>query len=932
MPTLAVETRDHGNFSRLIFSWPRAVDYVVSRDGGTVELHFDAPARIDLAEARQGLPRHFAGIEAESRGNATTVRVRIRAGLPIRHFQKGQRVVLDVLDSTQDTAAHRPSWTTQGGSAAAKAEDGPADGGGSALATRRSPSAAADASAPPRRLTPRPVDPNLPHLRVTAEVMGEGMRMRFHWDRRVGAAVFHRTGHLWIVFDAARRVDLDRLAISGSLTERLSSADQIGAEGATVLRFALAPKLRPRIARSGTTWVVELLRNEQVPIHAVKARAEPQAQGGARVLLPVSSAGRPVRVDDPEVGDSLVIVPLQEPGIGLIGLRHFVQFSLIPTAQGAVIVPHADDILVSTDLSGIAVTSASELFLSADMFADGAGLRQPNAGEGRPAQHLFEYELWRQEYLGKFAAAKRHLQNAVAAADDQARTSRRMELARFYFAYGFAAEAMGVIERIVAEDAAAARSPEFLALRGANLMLLSRTAEAAKDLNAAVLESDLDVAAFERLPQNLRSRFGLLAAHAALAVENFRRGNRLLERVEAEAVSDEARNEAKFLRATSMQKSGKVDSALATFTELAASEYRPVRARAALARIELLLSLKRITRREAIESLEALRHTWRGDSFEQQLLKLLGELYQRERDFMNALSALREAVERFPNERLTPVIAESMHQLVASLFVGGGADVLSPLAALGLYYEFGDLAPRGAERGRIVEGLAQRLLAIDLLDRAAELLESQIGELEGSDKARIGARLAEVLLRDRDPDAALDALDRTSVADASLPLALKWERRQIEARALSQQGQFDTALRQLKGDGSREAEMIRAEVFWRDKQWDRAAAAIARLYPGGSVEPETFSDTDRHYLMRRAVALTMANDWLGLQAMRGRYQTVMRDSSYAKAFDLITHAADAEDVPLLELPKVLADVEGAEAFLADSRAQREARSKADLAN
>ena len=35
-----------------------------------------------------------------------------------------------------------------------------------------------------------------------------------------------------------------------------------------------------------------------MPAHAIKARAEPQAQGGARVLLPVSGAGQPVRVDD----------------------------------------------------------------------------------------------------------------------------------------------------------------------------------------------------------------------------------------------------------------------------------------------------------------------------------------------------------------------------------------------------------------------------------------------------------------------------------------------------------------------------------------------------------------------------------------------------------------------------------------------------------
>src|SRR3546814_15763190 len=92
-----------------------------------------------------------------------------------------------------------------------------------------------------------------------------------------------------------------------------------------------------------------------------------------------------------------------------------------------------------------------------------------------------------------------------------------------------------------------------------------------------------------------------------------------------------------------------------------------------------------------------------------------------------------------------------------------------------------ELTPAGPEGDRIIAGLADRLVEVDLLDRAAELLEGQVRyRLQGADKARIGARLALVQLLNRNPEASLAALDGS--AAEGLAEAIPAQRRSEERR------------------------------------------------------------------------------------------------------------------------------------------------------
>ena len=84
-----------------------------------------------------------------------------------------------------------------------------------------------------------------------------------------------------------------------------------------------------------------------------------------------------------------------------------------------------------------------------------------------------------------------------------------------------------------------------------------------------------------------------------------------------------------------------------------------------------------------------------------------------------------------------------------SLFLDGDADQMEPVRALALYYDFRELTPVGKEGDEMIRLLADRLVAVDLLDRAAQLLEHQVKfRLRREKKAQIGVRLAAIHLTD----------------------------------------------------------------------------------------------------------------------------------------------------------------------------------------
>src|SRR5690606_259222 len=140
----------------------------------------------------------------------------------------------------------------------------------------------------------------------------------------------------------------------------------------------------------------------------------------------------------------------------------------------------------------------------------------------------------------------------------------------------------------------------------------------------------------------------------------------------------------------------------------------------------------------------------------------------------------------------------------------GRADEMGPITALGIYYDFQQLTPPGARGDEMIRNLARRLVKVDLLTQAADLLEYQIdSRLEGVAQAQIAADLAVIRIADRNPEGALAALNRTRLANLSP--SLQRQRRVLEARALLDAGREELAIDLLTRVEGRDADQLRVD-------------------------------------------------------------------------------------------------------------------------
>jgi len=128
------------------------------------------------------------------------------------------------------------------------------------------------------------------------------------------------------------------------------------------------------------------------------------------------------------------------------------------------------------------------------------------------------------------------------------------------------------------------------------------------------------------------------------------------------------------------------------------------------------------SRYDTIQALDRMRYDWRGDDFEVRLMRKIGELSYDNNDYHTALDAFRDILTNFPTSPYVPEIAAEMQRDFTSVFVGPRADSVPPIVALGVFEEFKILTPPGAIGDAVARNLIDRLVSIDLLDRASGAL------------------------------------------------------------------------------------------------------------------------------------------------------------------------------------------------------------------
>ncbi|MCG8512413.1 MAG: tetratricopeptide repeat protein, partial [Rhodospirillales bacterium] len=360
----------------------------------------------------------------------------------------------------------------------------------------------------------------------------------------------------------------------------------------------------------------------------------------------------------------------------------------------------------------------------------------------RPLTRILDFEKWRDNDTDNFIPQRRRLQFTVIRAEGPEKEKTRLDMARYYLSLGFGAEALGVLASVARERPGIRNDPQFRALHGSANFLMARKKEAEEDwyhesLNnndeatfwrASMAALDGDYVRASRVlrrmtgilrsyPKALQLPLSLIAAESAIEVGDLRQATHIIEVLTLDEPGPAEAAQIAYVEGRLMELSGDFEGAIAKWEDVELGPHRPSQAKAVVAKNEMLLELEKITPAEAIEEYEKLRFTWRGDEFEFALLRRLGQLYIQENDYRNGLRTLRQAATHFRDHAEAKAVTQEMTDAFGRLYLEGAADVLPPVTAIALYDEFKELTPPGDKGDEMIRKLADRLVAVDLLDR-----------------------------------------------------------------------------------------------------------------------------------------------------------------------------------------------------------------------
>jgi hypothetical protein len=666
------------------------------------------------------------------------------------------------------------------------------------------------------------------------------------------------------------------------------------------------------------------------------------SDGRGRLIAHFGRDGAVRWINDPEIGDRIGVALFGGPAKGIGIRRATLEAELLPTAHGAVVEPRADgvtatlangDLTVTRGAGLVAQTPAAQTAAQAQL---NAALMQSamtaNSAPDQPASQL------------SLAQVRRRLDDLERRAADEgvmagAPISARMELARFLLQNDFAAEALGALRLAAVNQGDLVEiDPDYRLMRGEAAVMMGHYADADADLSASALMANPSAAlwrgyaaaqrqdwttarqqleagagALEELPPSWRSRFQLALARAAFELNDYAAAQAAESAAMGQAAEQQTRLQAQLIQARITAAQGDNANALRMMDNLARARDEQTAVQAGLEAIRIRRAAGIMRALDAIEPLEALRFRWRGDSVELQTVSMLGEAYSELGRWREALATMRIAADRFPNDPAARQLRADMSTLFERLFLDGQADQMQPIEALGLFYEFADLTPVGPNGDRIVRLLAGRLVNVDLLEQAAQLLQHQVDErLQGMGKAQVAADLAAIYLMDHKPDRALVAIDTSR--QPNMPAILLADRHILEARALLDLGRLDAAVELVERDRSEDAQRVRAEAAWRARDWDRACAELRSLLAMRQAAAPLDEDA-RQEVLRLAVALTLSGDDDAVRAVYRQYAGDMAHTDEADAFEVIASGISADGAAIRDVARAVARTDLLDRFM-----------------
>jgi tetratricopeptide (TPR) repeat protein len=768
---------------------------------------------------------------------------------------------------------------------------------------------------------------------------GNGLHLTFSLPPRTPAALFRRADTLWLMFDSIQPINVE--SIRGQGGNAVSDVSVVPQEKGQAVRLRLNRPQLPAFSgedlSTGTNWTVTFADTVQTPSQALNAIRNIADPALANVTVPLPNAGLLHRFVDPDAGDLLFVVTAKLPTRGFIKRQDFVEMSLLESIHGVAIRPNSDDVTVDVGPDKVVLGKPGGLTLSPA--ATGAE-RAPTA-----VRPIFDLSEWRKNQEGNFNARLDTLIEAAGVASvagKEPRIAARLDLARFYMSRAMYPETVGVLNFALSDTKPGSEDPATLIVHAVACILMGRTERGLKDLANPVIGTNYDSQlwkamasvrqnkwadarekfknsefAISSLPIDLQRIVVTDAMQASIEVKDYPGAAKRSSELDVIGISPEQEPSVFVLRGRLAEGLGHDKDALDDYKRAVASSDRRAATEAKLLEIALKQKRDEISQEDSLRELETLAVIWRGDVLEVQALEMLANIYADSGRYNESFGAVRIANQLAPNLEVARRGQDAASALFAQIFLGSKGDDLPAVEALGMFFEYRELTPIGRRGDEMIRRLADRLVAVDLLDQAADLLQYQIDKrLEGAARAQVAARLAMVYLTHHKPERAIEALRSTRIADLSAEL--RQQRLLLEARAQSDVGRHDLALDITSNITGREAIRLRSDIHWAARQWRESAEQIELYYADRWRDFKPLSAAEKSDILRAAIGYALAEDVVGLARFREKYTPLMIGEDRV-AFDTASKPVGSSGADFAQIAKMAASIDTLEGFLRDMR-------------
>lgn len=961
------------NDARITFEWPKAVGFMANANGKTLKVTFGRKANPDFGPLLSSLYPYVTSARRERDGKTIILTLdkpyRIRTfisdnigGIDILNIDPKKRLALQQntevaalapaagsepaavtpaatplpTPTPPTTAAPAPLPAAPAPEMAATPPAPPATPPVPApipapeTAAAPTPPAPAPASTAPNDSSvlaitggaPEPEPPAPPPgspVKVNVSASEASAVLRFPFNERVAAAAFVRTGYLWVVFNKPVALDLADFDVMSKTV--IGKGEIISSKQVTVLRVPVDDNILASLAKEDRSfeWAVLLTAKKRPLTNPLKIEVNTDPPAPPHVFINSLEMAEPVTIQDPQIGDEMVVVPLFKTGEGVAIKRDFIEFSLFTTAQGVVISKKADDVTVTPLRNGMRISLPQGASLT-------PGLPEPTESTAAESLQsvatLFPFERWKPDTLVPRRVQIRNLFHAtVEKATVQEQNDARLRLAQIFLSEGMAPEAAGLLDGINRTDPPFYRSSKLAAMRGAANFLMYRFADAARDFSASELNNnketnywrnmisdllgtpgqfdylDMNPDYISKYPPLFRQRLAIVAADRSIDDKAYNTALKIFDTLHQENQENlvaPINTYVNFLMAKISADTGQEEEAMESLEKLAKDLSHPfVQSRAEFSLIAWAMDHNTLSKDEIIDRLERLRLGWHGDSLELKVLSLLGDLYSEKKDYVNAMRIWDNGVNCFPSTGTAIEMSRRMEETFIIMFNEGTADSLPTMDALALYYQYRNYAPPGSTGRAMVEKLADRLVAVDLLDQAALLLDHQMHfQSEKEQRSLLGTKVATIHLLNHQPKKALQALQDSVYGENAVLLRLL--RNRLAAHAHADLGQSDKALQILGQDDSPDAERIRLDIYWQKKDWPKVIASVEAMLRNRKDPAAPIDIDESEYVLELALAYVFQNNATQLQYLHDYYGPLMANNPNRAVFEFIT----AADTPL----------------------------------